>query len=127
MEVAGTGEGLTDDSRSDKRPISVDELTVRFRVKEQLSYSSHHERIRESECDGCYSGIEARGNDELLHRWLLCEMKCRDCEIDELDSNEGCNDAAEAVDEKVPTQERSRRHGPIADAAKCERNQSDDD
>ena len=47
--------------------------------------------------------------------------------IDQLDSNERNDDAADAINEQVAPQHCCSRHWLVTDSAKCERNQRDDD
>src|SRR3954466_1494303 len=54
--------------------------------------------------------------------WFMSgEPQQGDDEIDELDPDERGEEAAEPVDEQVPSQQRRRAHGPKAHAAQRER------
>src|SRR5579883_3354648 len=50
-----------------------------------------------------------------------------DQHVDELDANEGHDDAAEAVDEKIAPQNARRTHRTVGDAAQRQRDERNDD
>src|ERR1700704_6744802 len=57
----------------------------------------------------------------------LGQVNRRDEEVDELDADEGGDDAADAIDEQVPAEQSRGTDGPIANAAQGERDQDHDD
>src|SRR6476619_1382353 len=53
----------------------------------------------------------------------LRQPECRDHDVDRFDPDERDDDAANAVDEKVPPQKRRGAFGPVPDAAQRQRHQ----
>src|SRR5689334_21062920 len=58
---------------------------------------------------------------------LLCESQRRDDDVDELDADEGRDDAAEPIDEQVAAKQLARRRRAEADATERERDERGDD
>src|SRR6516225_6241270 len=58
---------------------------------------------------------------------FLCQSHTRDQHVNELDSDERDDDAANAVYPEVTTQQSSSAHWPIPHATQGQRNQRDDD
>src|SRR5580700_9867037 len=55
------------------------------------------------------------------------EMQGRNNEVDGLDAEKRNQDAADAVDQQIATQQWARPDGPVRDALQRQRNQSNDD
>ena len=88
----------------------------------------HGERIEDAGQEGEGDEQGRRGTKFGEHRGCsLGEAEGDDREIDELDADEGHQDAAEAVDEEIAGEHRAGFLGAVLDAAQGERDQRDDD
>src|SRR5689334_15773222 len=70
MEIAGTGEALSDEARSDGFSVFLDELTIRFLRKDQLRETGDDQGINDPQQDGRCDRHQDRGNQVFLHGYL---------------------------------------------------------
>src|SRR5882724_3759430 len=75
VKISRPREPLTNDARSDNSPIRLDQLPIRFIVKQDLRESRDHERINDSEQDRGRDSHQDGSDKILLHNALSLQAR----------------------------------------------------
>src|ERR1700675_2761946 len=128
MEVTVAGEILSDDSRADNLAIADDELSVSLVAHGELSECGDDERIDDPEKNRGDNCVANGNNKRAAHEFCsLHQVQAFEGQVNQLDSNERRNDAANAVNDEVAAQQGLCGHGLILHALQRQRDKRDDD
>ncbi len=99
VEIARAGEALADDAGAYDLSIFLDQLSVGFLGKDDLRQASYDQWINDPQQYRGRDGHQKCSNNVFLHsRFLLCKSDSGDHHVNQLDPNEGNQNAAEAID-----------------------------
>jgi hypothetical protein len=121
---------MPDEARAHGLAVSNDQAPVRLAGKSRLGDARDEQRVGDPREERERERMPP-ARREVDRAWAdlfrLGEMEDDEEHVDDLDADEGRDDAAEAVDDEVVAEQARGADRPVLDAAEGERNQGDDD